>query len=79
MRGNCNFYDYYHYHYCLFIIIVYLLFFRFNLVKHVNLFLENGASVTIRNKKELTPLQCAQVSATLWHKVRENVGVKILQ
>lgn len=34
---------------------------RFNFFKLVNLLLENEASVTIRNKKQLTPLQYAQV------------------
>ena len=37
------------------------LFFRFNLVNLVILLLENGASVTMRNKRELTPLQFAHV------------------
>ena len=35
--------------------------FRFNLVKLVILLLDNGASVTVRNHRELTPLQYAHV------------------
>ena len=35
--------------------------FRFNFVKLVILLLDNGASVTVRNHRELTPLQYAQV------------------
>jgi len=35
--------------------------FRFNFVKLVILLLESGASVTVRNQRELTPLQYAHV------------------
>ena len=49
--------------YCLLLTVLFrsVFFFRFNLVKLVILLLENGASVTMRNKRELTPLQYAHV------------------
>lgn len=49
---------------------------RFNFFKLVNLLLENEASVTIRNKKQLTPLQYAQVRiwrSCICHECRQTV------